>query len=164
MAVRAMHLNLNRGRTPHVSLVTRLSFILNIFFLDSGCPPRALKANPRAMEDHPGTGKLDSNGRTPQGSGGFPWSCVSSLWALIAHSELWNKSSPFGSVETHCNQCRGSVTFWCGFGSPDPYLWLLDPDPHLDPTPDLTLFFTDFKVATKKYFFPYFFLITSSSV
>ncbi len=147
MAVRAMHLNLNRGRTPHVSLVTRLSFILNIFFLDSGCPPRtlkanpqALKANPRAMEDHPGTGKLDSNGRTPQGSGGFPWSSVSSLWALIAHSELWNRSSTFGSVETHCNYCGG------------PWHFGADPDPHPDPTPDPTLFFIDFRVAKKKNF------------
>jgi hypothetical protein len=26
-------------------------------------------------------------------------------------------------------QCWGSVTFWCGSGSPDPYLWLMDPDP-----------------------------------
>ncbi len=26
-------------------------------------------------------------------------------------------------------QCWGSVTFWCGSGSLDPYLWLMDPDP-----------------------------------
>jgi hypothetical protein len=41
------------------------------------------------------------------------------------------------------NQCWGSVTFWCGSGSPDPFLWLMDPDP--DPTPDPTTFFSDFK-------------------
>ncbi len=40
-------------------------------------------------------------------------------------------------------QCRGSVTFWCGSGSLDPYLWLMNPD--WDPTPDPTPFFFDFK-------------------
>ncbi len=39
-------------------------------------------------------------------------------------------------------QWGGSVTFWCGSRSPDPYLWLMDPDP--DPTPDPTPFFIDF--------------------
>ncbi len=62
-------------------------------------------------------------------------------------------------------QCEGSVTSWCRSGSPDPYLWLIDPDP--DPTPDPTPFFIDLKNA-KKYLFSYFFLITcpgtSSSV
>ncbi len=38
-----------------------------------------------------------------------------------------------------------SVTFWCGSGSPDPYLWLMDPDR----TPS----FIDFKDA-KKILFP----------
>ncbi len=47
-------------------------------------------------------------------------------------------------------QCRGSVSFWCGSGSPDP---ATDPDPTPDPTP----FFSDFK-DTKK--ISYFFLIT----
>ncbi len=27
------------------------------------------------------------------------------------------------------NQCCGSMTFWYGSGSADPYLWLMDPDP-----------------------------------
>jgi hypothetical protein len=36
-------------------------------------------------------------------------------------------------------QCWGSVTFWCGSGSPDQYLLLMDPDP--------TPFFSDFKDA-----------------
>ncbi len=26
-------------------------------------------------------------------------------------------------------QCSGSMTFWCGSGSADPCLWLMDPDP-----------------------------------
>ncbi len=39
-------------------------------------------------------------------------------------------------------------------GSPDPYLWLMDPDPTPDPTP----FFSDFKDAKKKYFFHIFLL------
>jgi hypothetical protein len=41
-----------------------------------------------------------------------------------------------GAVEYHLNftssQCCGSVTFWYGSGSADPYLCLTDPDP--DPT------------------------------
>jgi hypothetical protein len=40
------------------------------------------------------------------------------------------------------DQFWGSVTFWCG--SSDPYLWLTDPDPALDPT-----FFIDFKDPKK---------------
>jgi hypothetical protein len=55
-------------------------------------------------------------------------------------------------------QCWGSVIFWCGSGSADPYLWLTDSAPDPDPTPD-TLFFSDFKDAKKKFFF---FLITYS--
>ncbi len=42
-------------------------------------------------------------------------------------------------------QCWGFVTFWCGSGSSDLYLWLMDPDPTPDPTP----FFSDFKDAKK---------------
>ncbi len=40
-------------------------------------------------------------------------------------------------------QCWGSVKFWCGSGSgsPDPYLWLIDPDP--------TPFFIDFNFLLK---------------
>jgi hypothetical protein len=43
-------------------------------------------------------------------------------------------------------QCWGSVTFCCGSGSVDPYLWLTDPDPTPDPTP----FFSNFQDAKKK--------------
>ncbi len=46
---------------------------------------------------------------------------------------------------------RVRVTFWCGSVSPDPYLWLLDPDP--------TPFSIDFKDA-KQNVVSYFFLIT----
>ncbi len=49
--------------------------------------------------------------------------------------------------------CWGSVTFWCGSGYADLYLWLMDPDPTPDPTP----FFSDFN-AKKNYFFHIFFL------
>jgi hypothetical protein len=52
--------------------------------------------------------------------------------------------------------CWGSVTFWSGSGSPDPYLSLMDPDPTLDPkpdpTPDPTPFFNDFKDVKKLFF------------
>ncbi len=32
------------------------------------------------------------------------------------------------------NQCCGSMTFWCGSGSADPCLWLMDPDSEADPS------------------------------
>ncbi len=48
--------------------------------------------------------------------------------------------------------CWGSVIFWCGSGSPDPYLWLIDPDPTPDPTP----FFSDFKDVKNLFFFIFF--------
>jgi hypothetical protein len=37
--------------------------------------------------------------------------------------------------------------FWYGSGSrsPDPYLWLMDPYPTLDPAPDTTIYFSNFK-------------------
>jgi hypothetical protein len=47
------------------------------------------------------------------------------------------------------------MTFWSGSGSGDPYLWLMDPAPDLDPTPDPTPFFSDFK-GWKKIIFSYF--------
>ncbi len=60
-------------------------------------------------------------------------------------------------------KCWGSVTFWCGYESGDPYLWLIDPDPDLTPdpdvTPDSTPFFSVFKDKKKSYYFlSYFFL------
>ncbi len=48
----------------------------------------------------------------------------------------------------------GTVTFWCGSWSPDPYLWLMNADQTPDPTP----FFIDFKDAKEKYFFHFFFI------
>jgi|LakMenE18May11ns_1017448.scaffolds.fasta_scaffold9653836_1 hypothetical protein len=67
-----------------------------------------------------------------------------------AHSYLY-RNIP----KIYCSvQCWGSVTFWCGSGSvsPDPYLWLMDPDP--------TPFLIGCKNAKKKYFYSYCFLIT----
>jgi hypothetical protein len=45
-------------------------------------------------------------------------------------------------------QCCGSMTFWCGSGSADPCLWLLDPDP--DPDPDPSIFIIYLQNANKK--------------
>jgi hypothetical protein len=56
-------------------------------------------------------------------------------------------------------QCWGSMTFWCGSGSADPYLCLMDPASNPFLTLDSTPFFSDIKDAKKK-FFIYFFLIT----
>ncbi len=44
-------------------------------------------------------------------------------------------------------QCRGSMTFWCGSGSADPCLWLMDPDP------DPSIFVIDLQVVKKNQIF-----------
>ncbi len=36
---------------------------------------------------------------------------------------------PPGQGDSFLKQCSGSMTFWCGSGSADPCLWLIDPDP-----------------------------------
>ncbi len=41
-----------------------------------------------------------------------------------------------------CNQCCGSMTFWCVSGSADPCLWIMDPDP--------AIFVIDLQDANKK--------------
>jgi hypothetical protein len=57
-------------------------------------------------------------------------------------------------------QCSGSMTFWCGSGSADPCLWLIDPD--LDSDPDPAIFVINLQDANKKLikksFSPYYFL------
>ncbi len=52
---------------------------------------------------------------------------------LVFDKLIWKSSD--------LEQCWGSVKFWCESesGSPDPYLWLMDPDP------DTTPFFVDFE-------------------
>ncbi len=36
-------------------------------------------------------------------------------------------------------QCWGSVTFWCGSGSLDPYHWPIDPTPFFDDLKDVKI-------------------------
>ncbi len=59
----------------------------------------------------------------------------------------WNGS--FSLFQIYFNisrmQCWGSMTFWCGSGYPDPYLWIMAPDP--------TPFFIDFQDKKISYFF-----------
>jgi hypothetical protein len=57
--------------------------------------------------------------------------CFFQTYAIIILCQIqwWPRSFASQTLP----QCWGSVTFWCGSGSPDPYLWLMDPDP--DPTP-----------------------------
>jgi hypothetical protein len=45
-------------------------------------------------------------------------------------------------------QCCGSMTFWCGSGSADPCISLMDPDPDSDPYP--AIFTIDLQDANKK--------------
>jgi hypothetical protein len=49
------------------------------------------------------------------------------------------------------NQCCGSIKFWCGPGSADPYLCLMDPDSDADPDvdPDSAIFVSDLQKSTK---------------
>ncbi len=58
-----------------------------------------------------------------------------------------------GNCKECFKKCWWYVSFWCGSGSSDPYLWLMDPDP--DPPLHPTPFFSDFKDAN---FFHIFFL------
>ncbi len=74
---------------------------------------------------------------------------VPSLIFLLPQKLFLNIFSLFHSFL----QCWGSVAFWCGSGSPDPYLLLLDP----------SLFFNEIKDA-KKLFFSKFFLINYPQV
>jgi hypothetical protein len=59
-----------------------------------------------------------------------------------------------GAVEYHLNftssQFCGSVTFWYGSGSADPYLELTDP------AQDPTIYVREFKVVAKKFFLIFF--------
>jgi hypothetical protein len=55
------------------------------------------------------------------------------------------KAESFPAKRPRCNQCWGTVKFWCGSGSA---LWLTDPDP----APDLNPFFRNFKDAKKQNF------------
>ncbi len=56
-------------------------------------------------------------------------------------------------------QCCGSMKFWYGSGSADPYLWLMDPDPFADSDP--AIFVSDLQDVKKLFFskfFAYYFL------
>ncbi len=56
--------------------------------------------------------------------------------------------SGFFAIPDPGSQCCGSMTFWCGSGSADPCLWLMDPDPDADPDP--SIFIIDLQDANKK--------------
>ncbi len=60
------------------------------------------------------------------------WNCVESraLHEIIAKGTYRNtwRFLPFFSFWSILLQCFGSVTFWYGFGSANPVLWLMDPD------------------------------------
>ncbi len=61
----------------------------------------------------------------------------------------------------HKQQCCGSMKFWLGSGSADPFLWLMVPDPDLDPAIFVSNL-QDAKIKKKNflfivYFFSYYF-------
>jgi hypothetical protein len=57
-------------------------------------------------------------------------------------------------------QCCGSMKFWYGSGSVDPYIRLMDPDSDPDADPDPAIFVSNLQDVNKKYqsFFAYYFL------
>jgi hypothetical protein len=76
---------------------------------------------------------------------------------ILAHCRLCSEN--YNSVERFCDfppllnlfgpvQCSGSMTIWCGSGTADPCLWLMDPDPDSDP--DHALIVIDLQDANKK--------------
>jgi hypothetical protein len=56
------------------------------------------------------------------------------------------------------------VTFWYGFGSGDPYLWLMDPDPTPVPATDPGIFISDLLLLTYYAVFPSFFKDKKSKI
>ncbi len=84
--------------------------------------------------------------------GMMPWtSCLDILkggqvpGSAACQSASHSSSVPVREIE---NQCCGSITFWCGSGSADPCLWLMDP-----PDPDTFIFIIDLKDVKKNNFF-----------
>jgi hypothetical protein len=57
-----------------------------------------------------------------------------------------------GFIDNVFDQCSGSVTFWYGSESADPYLLLIDPDLDPDPDPALALFVSDLQDTNKNIF------------
>ncbi len=83
-------------------------------------------------------------------------------WGSPQYSPVKEHSYRHSISQTwHLEPMLSILTFWCGFGSRDPYLWQMDPDPY--PTPDPSPFFSDFKDAKKLFFYLIFFLITHIS-
>ncbi len=66
--------------------------------------------------------------------------CASGLSHIPSHTNLHPNCHLDKIIKENVNsfiQCWGSVTFWCGSGSgtPELYLWLMDPDPDSNPAP-----------------------------
>ncbi len=76
---------------------------------------------------------------------------VSDLWKFTPLHEAAAKAGGRTSLSDYCNQRSVSMTFWCGSGSADPCLLLVDPDPDSDPDP--SFFVIDLQDANKKLIF-----------
>jgi hypothetical protein len=75
--------------------------------------------------------------------------CLQAGWQnLEEEEEPWLISMGslpgFSSIHLSSKQCSGSMTFWCGSGSADLCLWIMDPDP------DPAIFVIDLQDANKK--------------
>ncbi len=63
-----------------------------------------------------------------------PWRAWSAWWACHAGRQGWAPPPGPPATRVHIkNQCCGSMKFWYGSGSADPYLWLMNPDADPDP-------------------------------
>jgi hypothetical protein len=77
---------------------------------------------------------------------------TTSLPTLKGRGEGGGARHPVGTPGGFYNlpfQCSGSMTFWCGSGSADPCLSLMDPDSDPDPA----VFVIDLQDANKNLFF-----------
>jgi hypothetical protein len=80
---------------------------------------------------------------------------------LVKFLSIQGYTSVGSSISSKCvgtpyqNQCSGSMTFWCGSGSTDLCLWLINPDPDADPA----IFVIDLQEANKKQIFNTVFLL-----
>ncbi len=68
--------------------------------------------------------------------------------SAIVQPSCWGSFLPL-------QQCSGSIKFWDGSGSANPWLWLMDPDP------DPAIFVIDLQDASKKIVLTQFFLLNT---
>jgi hypothetical protein len=87
----------------------------------------------------------------------FWTSLTATIFLLLTFSNRWPANRYWGL--SGFKAVLGIRDILGGSGSPDLFLWLIDPALDPDPTPDPTSFFNDFKDVKKIIFFHIFFFL-----